>query len=225
MKKKTLALLIISTLVMVMTGCQNKDTDKSSDYLVKNYSETHQIEQNTETAASDDISGESNTETKQEENKDDFPVKLLDRELLPETITFNFKDQYGNDISSNDFIGKVLVLNFWATWCPDCIEEMPGLTDYYNKHKDDADLAILGEVTPNFHREGTVEEVVTYINENKIPFNNVIDDGGWLYDAYKIHSVPTTMVFDKEGKLVGFTRETLRSAEDFENFVNECLGS
>ena len=52
-------------------------------------------------------------------------------------VAFSFQDENGNIISTNDLKGKVVFINFWATWCPPCRAEMPSLNEMYNKLKDD----------------------------------------------------------------------------------------
>jgi len=101
----------------------------------------------------------------------------------------------GGQVSLSGLRGKVVFLNFWATWCPPCRSEMPSLERLYRRYKDKglAFLAVdLGE-----DRDG----VAAFVRQNAFSFPVAIDPGEAARD-YGIRSIPTTFILDREGRAV-----------------------
>lgn len=127
-----------------------------------------------------------------EESKDE-KVKALD---------FTLKDQYGNEHKLSDYKGKTIFLNFWATWCPPCKEEMPYIEEIYSEYnKNNEDVIILGVAAPNLGREGSKEDVINFLNDNNYTFPVLMDEGGELIYKYGINAFPSTFVIDEEGNI------------------------
>jgi len=104
----------------------------------------------------------------------------------------------GKTIKISDFKGKVVILNFWATWLPACVREMTALGELYNKHKDD--LVVLG-----ISVDSSGEEVVrTYIQKSNITYPIIMSTKAIL-DAFEpvveepIDTIPTTIIIDRKG--------------------------
>lgn len=109
---------------------------------------------------------------------------------------FTLKDLKGNAVSLSDFKGKIVFLNFWATWCAPCRHEMPDIEKLQNKYE--KDIVVLAVSTDT---QG--EEIVRpYIEKNKFTFRVLIDSSSDVSDKYSIFALPTTFIIDRQGKIV-----------------------
>ena len=118
----------------------------------------------------------------------------------PEQISApNFQDKMGQAVSLEDFKGKVVVLNFWATWCPPCIAEMPALDKLQSEMGGD-DFAVVAvstdrqgiKKTAPFYRRAGIKNLALYN-----------DTRGGMMDAFGAKVLPVTVVLDREGRLIG----------------------
>lgn len=115
----------------------------------------------------------------------------------PKAPNFVLNTQDGKSIELKKLAGKVVVLNFWATWCPPCRAEIPGMLEVYSRYKGKG-LEIVGV---SLDREGW-DKVKPFIERMKISYPVVVGDGR-LVDAYGgIDAIPTTFVVDKRGNIV-----------------------
>jgi len=118
----------------------------------------------------------------------------------PEQIaTPNFQDKLGQPVSLDSFKGKVVVLNFWATWCPPCIAEMPAL-DHLQSEMGGKDLAVVAVSTD---RQGIKKSAPFYRRagiKNLALYN---DTRGDLLEAFHAKSLPVTILLDREGRIIG----------------------
>lgn len=106
-----------------------------------------------------------------------------------------FKDINGQLIDLGDLKGKVIFLNFWATWCPPCLAEMPAINKLYGKFKDDKDVVfILADA------DGNLVKSQKFMNrkEYHMPVYSVASE---IPDVLFKGSLPTTVVFDKQGRI------------------------
>ncbi len=114
---------------------------------------------------------------------------------------FNLLSLKGDRVLLSSLRGKVVVLNFWATWCGPCIQELPHLQEFYTRNKDKAKIAVLA-VTTDENRA----LVDPFIKKNKYTFNVLFDEG--LRGPYEVRGIPTTYIIDSAGNLrvrmVGF---------------------
>jgi len=104
---------------------------------------------------------------------------------------FTLKDLNGNRVSLSDFKGKVVVLNFWATWCGPCREEMPHIDVLYQKYKDQG-LVVIGINAERNHEK--VEEFA----KAKVSYT-VLLDGERQGREYGVTGIPSTFYIDKRG--------------------------
>jgi cytochrome c biogenesis protein CcmG/thiol:disulfide interchange protein DsbE len=115
---------------------------------------------------------------------------------------FALKDLGGKDISLDDYKGKVVFLNFWATWCPPCRQEIPGFIEAYEKYKGDG-LVILGVAVSD--RENSVKN---YVEKSKMTYPVAMGDTKIIKDYDPGNAIPTTIVIDRDGNIfhkhVGF---------------------
>jgi thiol-disulfide isomerase/thioredoxin len=108
-----------------------------------------------------------------------------------------FKDIHGNENQIGQWKGKTIVLNFWATWCPPCKQEMPELDQFYQKHQ--AQLVIIGISADD------LETTQGFIHEHPVRYPILVGDmqSMGFAEALGNHQsvLPYTVVIDKAGKV------------------------
>lgn len=121
------------------------------------------------------------------------------------------QDQYGKEHSLADYKGKTIFLNFWATWCGPCRNEMPEIQKIYEEtqQEEDSDLVILGIAAPGFGQEGSQEEIEAFLEENGYTYPVLMDTTGEVFMQYGISAYPTTFMVDKDGNLFGYVQGQL----------------
>jgi cytochrome c biogenesis protein CcmG, thiol:disulfide interchange protein DsbE len=111
------------------------------------------------------------------------------------------------DFTLSEQRGKVVVINFWGSWCGPCREEAPMLQRTYEAYKDQGVIFVGMDVKDI---EG---DALEYIAEFGITYPNVIDLGGDMEDAYRTQGVPETFVVGKDGNIVKFFYAQPRESE------------
>jgi thiol-disulfide isomerase/thioredoxin len=109
---------------------------------------------------------------------------------------FSLPDISGNTVKLDEYLGKVVVLNFWATWCAPCKEEMPILDQYGLEHP--YSVVILGIAVGD-----SEESVRSYIEEMNISYPILIDKTGVVGSVYHVVGYPTTYLLDAKGIIRG----------------------
>ena len=108
---------------------------------------------------------------------------------------FTLMSAHGQDISLSDYRGKFVLLNFWATWCPPCIKEMPALNQLHNKLKGQG-LRVVG-----VHAGPALATVKSFLRENPVDFDVVIDKNMSL-TSWPVTGLPTTFLINPDGKII-----------------------
>lgn len=130
---------------------------------------------------------------------------------------FNLKDQYGVVHSLESYKGKVIFLNFWATWCPPCKKEMPDIENIYKEYgKNKKDVVILGVNSEK------IKDVKKFLSEKNYSFPTVIDENSEVMRKYFIQAFPTSFVIDKEGNVYGYVMGGL-TGEQIKQVIEEVL--
>jgi len=111
---------------------------------------------------------------------------------------FSLKDLQGRPRELKDFKGKVVFLNFWATWCGPCKEEMPSMEELWKQFKD-KDFVFLA-ISVDYAGMKPVKE---YIEKHRYTFLVLIDPGGKALDLFQVRGIPTTFLIDQKGGLIG----------------------
>ncbi len=105
----------------------------------------------------------------------------------------------GNTIHNlTDYKGKVVLLNFWATWCEPCVEEMPALANLA-KYMKDKDVVVL-PVSIDFKGINVVRQFYDEQKITNLPF--LIDDHAKAFKEFKLQALPTSYVIDKKGNII-----------------------
>jgi len=111
---------------------------------------------------------------------------------------FRLEDLEGKKMGLKDFKGKVVFLNFWATWCNPCKEEMISIERLHQKFKE-KDFIFL-TISVDFEGRKPVKE---FINKKNYTFIVLLDPKYEILDLYKVQRIPTTFIIDKTGKIMG----------------------
>lgn len=123
----------------------------------------------------------------------------VERPLVPDFVL----DSNEGQISLSDYAGRVVVLNFWASWCPPCRAEMSEF-EKLHKHLADSDEAVLLMLNQIDGRRETVKTGTAYLAENGFTFLNLYDYGQVGGAIFGLSGIPTTVVIDKEGYLSSY---------------------
>lgn len=110
---------------------------------------------------------------------------------------FSFKDMDGHEASLSDYRGRVVFLNFWATWCVTCEEEMPSMEKLYQRFKDDK----FEVLTVTIDKEGE-KHVRSYLDKFGLSFPVILDPSKEIANLYKTTGVPETFIINKSGVIV-----------------------
>lgn len=118
---------------------------------------------------------------------------------------FTLIDQYGKIHDLKSYKGKTVFLNFWATWCPPCREEMPNIESIYIEYGENKnEVVILGVAAPSLGNEGSTEDIIKFLKDNGYSFPVLFDNGGKVMNSYNISALPTTFIIDKDGNIKGY---------------------
>jgi len=123
------------------------------------------------------------------------PLPALNGAEPAPTISLPTPD--GDMLSLADYRGKVVFVNFWGTYCPPCVAELPDLQEVYDKLKD-KDFIIIG-----LNAEEKPEKVKAFVQENGITFPIIISDDATVNPLYRLKHMPSTWFIDKNGILRG----------------------
>ena len=133
--------------------------------------------------------------TEQTENPDSEPPEQ-EKTKAP---SFAVQDATGNAVDLSDMLGKPIVLNFWASWCPPCKEEMPDFNKVFEELGEDVHFMMVDAV--DGVRE-TKEKGEAYVTEQGFSFPVYYDIGQEAVMQYGIRAFPTTIFIDSEGYIV-----------------------
>lgn len=161
--------------------------------------------------------------------KAEEPAKEDKEEKLP-AFDFELKDQYGNTHKLSDYKGKVVFLNFWATWCPPCREEMPHIEEIYKEYGyNKNNVVILGAASPATAenpspQDESEEKIKAFLTKNNYTFPVVFDVKGEIFRNYYINAFPTTFMIDREGNIMGYVAGGL-SKENMKKIIEMTLNN
>ena len=119
-------------------------------------------------------------------------------------MDFSAQTNAGDTFTLSEQAGNVVLINFWATWCGPCVEEMPALQDLYEEYGDSDNVRIIlinaGESSQTVHR---------FLSQNGYTMPCIYDTDNTVNDQYGVMGIPYTVIFNKDGTV----------AETFEGFL------
>lgn len=145
---------------------------------------------------------------------------FCDGKQKPANLTFTVKDMNGRDVKFADFKGKVILLNFWATWCGPCKVEIPGFVQLYNGYKDKG-FVVLGVST-----DDSPEQLRKFSRDMKITYPVLVgsDRSDITDDAYgPMWGIPVSFLIGKDGTIC-HRYMGLATKEQLERELNVLLG-
>ena len=124
----------------------------------------------------------------------------------------------GEEISTEDLKGKVIVVNFWASWCTPCEQEAADLEEAWLQYKSRGDIVFLG-----VDYVDTETEAMGYLNKFNISYPNGPDLGTRISQAFRIQGVPETYIIGKDGTLVSFQKGPYSSLAQIKSVIAPLL--
>ena len=124
--------------------------------------------------------------------------------------SFVFKDMQGQAQRLADYRGKWVLVNFWATWCPPCLEEIPDLVELHRAHSN-KDLVVIGVVL-----DSSEKSVRQFVDRFKINYPVVLGDYALAAQVGEVEMLPTSYLYNPQGELVSYqqgmvTRDSVES--------------
>ncbi|MGP0098223.1 MAG: TlpA disulfide reductase family protein [Terriglobales bacterium] len=133
-----------------------------------------------------------------------------------EHVDFTLKDLSGKSWTFSELRGKVVLVNFWATWCPPCRKEMPDLEALYER------FGSKGFVVLGISDEDAAK-VEPFVNDRKVAFPILLDPGRKVNDMFVVEGIPKSFVYNREGKLVAQSIDMRNQKQFLEMLSNAGL--
>jgi thiol-disulfide isomerase/thioredoxin len=117
------------------------------------------------------------------------------KEMNQPAPDFTLKSMSGENVKLSELQGNVVMINFWATWCGPCRQEMPLLDEFYKKYKK------LGFVLLGVNVEEDSSKAAGYLKEVPVTFPILYDNTNKVSELYDVDAMPTTVLVDRGGNL------------------------
>lgn len=207
MKKaiKTILIVIVVLFVLLMLWPEDDEEyqDASSQTAQTVSDESTGSEETTDSAeqsASDEGSAEQPAAVEpipQPETDESTAAESDDAEAVwngDSSMDFSAQTNLGDSFTLSEQAGNVVLINFWATWCGPCVEEMPALQDLYEEYGDSDNVEIIlinaGESSQTVHR---------FLSQNGYTMPCIYDTDNAVNDKYGVMGIPYTVIFNKDG--------------------------
>ena len=164
------------------------------------------------TYSNKNIVSESGNSQNQESKKDNVKVKAKD---------FTVYDENLNEVKLSDYIGTPVVLNFWASWCPPCKEEMPGFNEMSKKYSKEKIVILMINLTDG--KRETIDKAQHYIKSNNYDMKVLFDSKLDAANKYTITSIPRTIFIDKDGYIYKDNQAGIISEKELESQIKLLL--
>ncbi|MEI2464922.1 TlpA disulfide reductase family protein [Niallia taxi] len=106
---------------------------------------------------------------------------------------FTLKNLQGKDVRLSSLRGKKVIINFWATWCPPCKQEIPEIEKFYQEYKGTVEVLAVNI------DGGNSEAVALFTKKMNVSFPVLLDNPDGINEAYKVMTIPTTFFIDENG--------------------------
>jgi peroxiredoxin len=135
-------------------------------------------------------------------------------------LNFKFKDLQGKSVALSDYKGKVILLDFWATWCPPCRKEIPGFIELYNTYRSRG-LVVIGV---SMDDAGDIADVKRYAAQIKMNYPILLGAGREddLKPAFGVLPLPTSFVIARDGRICA-RHDGLTAKEQVEREITALL--
>ena len=130
-----------------------------------------------------------------EQGKQSEEEVIVQEENTQEEAGISFKNAKNETVNLDDLKGKVVFINFWATWCPPCIEEMPSIQFLYNKFKDNKDIEFLLVDVDN-----NMEGALKFMEKRNLDMPIFVPNSP-IPSTFLDGAIPTTVILDKKGNI------------------------
>lgn len=167
--------------------------------------------------------GQTDAESKAEED-----AQAEDKVKTDSKTDFTLTDQYGDTHTLSDYKGKVVFLNFYATWCPPCNKELPDIEKLYKEYgSNEKDVVFLGVTNPKSkdypnNSDEDKDYIKSFLEEKKYTFPTLFDETGEIMQKYGISAFPTTFLFDRDGNLLGYV-PGMMTEDIMRNVISQAL--
>ncbi|MEL3960277.1 TlpA disulfide reductase family protein [Lysinibacillus endophyticus] len=169
MKKKAIGLSVVLILVVIMVGTYIKKQIEASE-VINDYALGYEM---------------------------DLDKEGLEKgQIAPD---FTLQNLSGENLTLSDLKGKKVILNFWATWCPPCKEEMPHLQKYYEKYAQKDNVEIVGVNLT--YTDSNVDNVKKFVESYKLKFPILLMEDEGINEIYQVLTIPSTFMIDSTGRI------------------------
>ena len=139
-------------------------------------------------------------------------------ELKGPAPDFTLKSLKGSNLKLSEFRGDVVMINFWASWCGPCRQEMPILNDLYLKYRD------MGFTLLGVNVEENSTKAANMVRELKVVFPVLFDTENTASKLYKVEAMPSTIIVDRDGNMRYLHRGYVPGTEDeYQRQVRELM--
>ena len=121
--------------------------------------------------------------------------EMTENDLAPDVVLQKLE---GGSIKLSDYRGKWVFLNFWATWCPPCVYEMPAMEKFYQKFKG-SNLVMLAVSVDN---KSAKQAVIDFVLDKKLTFEIFLDTESMVMRKFRTNSLPSTYIINPDGYVV-----------------------
>ena len=222
-------ILMVLMGILMFTGKMNDVTGYLSRISGTQVSQTESMEESTapEKAEADNEGGSTEPGTGGSESttaEEASGETAADARPVIPAVDFELEDQYGNIHRLEDYRGKTIFLNFWATWCPPCKAEMPDIQKLYETYDQEGEeaLIVLGVAAPGQWQEQDEEGVKAFLEDKGYTYPVLMDSSGNTFLQYGVSSYPTTFMIDRDGNVFGYVPGML-SFDMMESIVQQTM--